>query len=114
MGKDTVRQADLSFSFFALLLLIIPLFVLGSISGCPLLTKPSFNRFASSWTSDPLQKLFIATICFFSSFVGSCFRLLWQGSAGIQVAGMYAFITVGLLVGQLLGYHIFRKRIVSP
>lgn len=75
------------------------------------LTRPSIGRLPLSFSRDPLQLLFIFSLCLLGMLLGGCFRIDTVGTAGHWRVAVYASAFMGLLIGQALGYAMFRKHI---
>jgi hypothetical protein len=100
-------------------LLIMPLFALGSVRYAirrwkeDSLQRPSWTRNPLNWWGDPLQSLFVST-CFMGAMtMGSSVRHPAFRSVGFWTLGVYACIVVGLSVGQILVYRIYRQHIAA-
>jgi hypothetical protein len=93
----------------------MPLFVVGMLwtarSRCSSFRRPSWYRNPFRW-NDPLQALFITTLAMFGWAIGCQIRISGSGSIGFWTVMTYWCIFIGLVIGQVLGYLIFRKRIV--
>jgi hypothetical protein len=100
-----------------ILLLGVPVFALLSIgyslrrSKTNLLARPSWARNPFNWWGDPLQSLFVATCIMGATALGSAVQHPAFGSVGFWMLGVYSCIAIGLLVGQILAYRIYRERI---
>jgi len=77
------------------------------------LPRPSWSRNPINWWRDPLQGLFISTNTVSAMAIGSAFRQPTFGSVGFWTLGMYVCFAIGLIVGQILVYRIYRQRIAS-
>lgn len=75
------------------------------------LPRPSWSRNPFNWWGDPLQSLFVATCIMGATALGSAVQHPAFGSVGFWTLGVYCSFTIGLLVGQVLVYRIFRQRI---
>lgn len=95
------------------LVICVPIFVIGSVSLATVehLQTPGWSRFPLNWTGDPLQALFIMTLCTVAAFLGGLSRLGISGSGGVWPTAAYASLLFGLLLGQAIVYRIFRGRI---
>jgi hypothetical protein len=102
-----------------ILLLGTPVFAIMSVgyslrrSKAELLSRPSWTRNPFNWWGDPLQSLFVSTSVTAATALGSSIRRPAYGSVGFWMMGVYSCIAVGLLVGQILVYRIYRRLIVS-
>lgn len=125
MDSETLRRTNPDPILCAILLVIMPLFALGTvyyskyrwdqenkILAHPFkLRKPSWDRNPINWWGDPLQSLFISTCYVGAMAIGASLRHPEISSVGFWAFGVYCSFAIGLLVGQLLAYRIFRERI---
>lgn len=101
-----------------IILLTMPAFALGtvefSIRGWKVsrFARPSWNRIPFNWWGDPLQSLFITTCIMGAMAVGGATQYPAFGSIGFWMLGVYSSFAIGLLVGQILVYRVYRERIV--
>jgi hypothetical protein len=101
------------------ILLLSPLFALWAVAysirrwKADPLPRPSWNRNPLRWWRDPLQALFVSTCIMAATAIGSAVRQPTFGSVGFWTLGMYACLAIGLFVGQILVYRIYRQRIAS-
>jgi hypothetical protein len=101
------------------ILLLIPVFSVGSVSysirrwNHHRLARPSLSRTPLNWWHDPLQSMFISTCIMVSTAIGSALRRPTIGSVGFWTVAVYACFALGLLVGQILVYRIYRQDIVA-
>jgi hypothetical protein len=77
------------------------------------LVRPSFHRNPLNWWGDPLQSLFIFTCGMVTSTFGGALRHPAIGSAGFWLVGSYACSVVGVVIGQILIYRIYRDHIIE-
>jgi hypothetical protein len=77
------------------------------------LARPSFDRNPLNWWGDPLQSLFISTCIMASTAIGSALRHPTIGSIGFWTLAVYVCFALGLLVGQILVYRIYRENIIA-
>lgn len=102
-----------------ILLLGVPIFAILSVgyslrrSKTNMLARPSWARNPFNWWGDPLQSLFVATCIMGATALGSAVQHPAFGSVGFWMLGVYSCIAIGLLVGQILVYRIYRQRITS-
>jgi protein-S-isoprenylcysteine O-methyltransferase Ste14 len=75
--------------------------------------RPLWTRSPWNWADDPLQSLYITTwIC--CSWTIGCGLHLWAiGSRGLLTVAMFFSLLIGLLLGQLLIYKIYSRRITE-
>ena len=66
-----------------------------------------------NWWGDPLQSLFISTCIMGSTAIGSALRHPTIGSIGFWTLAVYVCFALGLLVGQILVYRIYRENIIA-
>lgn len=107
-----------------LILLIMPVFAIGSVEysnrsrhrqslSRDNLVRPSFHRNPWNWWGDPLQSLYISTCIMACMTLGGMVRRPAIGSVGFWTVGVYACFAVGLVVGQILIYRIYRDQIIE-
>ncbi|MGB2668349.1 MAG: hypothetical protein WAK48_30465 [Candidatus Acidiferrum sp.] len=77
------------------------------------LALPSFDRNPLNWWGDPLQSLFISTCGMVSTAIGAALRHPTFGSVGFWTLAVYVCFVLGLLVGQILVYRIYRENIIA-
>jgi hypothetical protein len=100
-----------------IILIILPLFALWSVHFSirhwkhESLARPSFDRNPFNWRHDPLQSLFISSCVTAAMAIGSALRRPSIGSVGFWTFGAYSCSAIGLLIGQVLVYRIYKKRI---
>jgi|SRR6266481_889805 len=101
------------------ILLLIPVFAIWSVQysiqrwNHRRLARPSLSRNPLNWWHDPLQSLFITTCMAVSTAIGSALRRPTIGSVGFWTLAVYACFALGLLVGQILVYRIYRENIIA-
>ena len=98
------------------LTLIFPILSVGfSLKGCKceLLFRPSWDRNPLNWWFDPLQSLFVTSCAMAAMAVGSAVRRPALGTVGFWMFGAYACSVIGLIIGQILVYRIYRTNIAS-
>jgi hypothetical protein len=101
------------------LFLVMLLFTLGCVYystrrwGQNTLRRPSLHRNPLNWWTDPLQSLFISTCLLAALTIGAALRRPAIGSIGFWMTGVYCSMTIGLVVGQLLVYWIYRHKIIK-
>ena len=105
--------------FCGVTLLLMPLFSIGSVGYAirrwnhSRLGRPSLSRNPFNWWHDPLQSLFISTCIAVSTAIGSALRRPSLGSVGFWMVAFYTCCALGLLVGQILVYRIYRENIIA-
>ena len=101
--------------FCLVTLVTMSLFVVGTIwlatkrGGS--LRRPSFNRFPLNFWYDPLEFLFVGTFTTLAMAIGATLRLPAGGTVGYWMTAFYWCIFGGWIIGQLIGYAIYRERI---
>lgn len=78
------------------------------------LARPSFDRNPLNWWGDPLQSLFISTCVMAAMAIGSALLRPTIGSVGFWTFAVYTCFALGLVVGQILVYRIYRENIIAP
>ncbi|HUN62901.1 MAG TPA: hypothetical protein VMU53_12960 [Candidatus Sulfotelmatobacter sp.] len=76
------------------------------------LSRPSWDRNPFNWWFDPLQSLFISSCVMAASAIGSGLRRPTFGTAAFWTFGLYACFAMGLIVGQIVVYRLYRTHIV--
>ncbi|MFI5093481.1 MAG: hypothetical protein ACHQIK_08570 [Candidatus Acidiferrales bacterium] len=105
--------------FCGLILIVTPLFAMGSVYysirrwNHSRLARPSLSRNPLNWWHDPLQSLFITTGIALSTAIGSALRHPTIGSVGFWMVAAYSCFALGLLIGQILVYRIYRENIIA-
>lgn len=117
MTPDKLRHTNPEPILCLILLLITPLFAVGSVmysivrwKTAPL-SRPSWNRNPFDWWHDPLQSLFVSTCVMAAMAIGSAVQRPGYGSVGFWALGVYCCFAIGLLVGQIVAYRIYREYI---
>lgn len=97
------------------ILALMPIFVIATVSlaADKRLQTPAWNRFPLNWRKDPLQALFITSLCMFAAMIGSLFRLGSSGVHGFWTFAIFASLFLGLLVAQAIVYWAYRDRIAN-
>jgi hypothetical protein len=116
MSPTSLERTNPGAVYCAAILFIMPLFVLGTlaVSRVDEFRKPSWDRFPLRLWSDPLQFFFIGTWASLGIVLGSLLRLHGSGSVGFWTLLSHCSIFLGLIVGQALGYWLYRNRITGP
>jgi hypothetical protein len=75
------------------------------------LRRPSWQRNPANWWGDPLQSLFVTTCFIVGVLFGAALRRPGPaiGSVGFWTLGVYCSLAIGLLIGQLLVYRVYRR-----
>jgi hypothetical protein len=101
--------------FCLVTLLIMPLFVLGTLwqaaRHCDVFRRPSFRRFPLNLWYDPLEFFFVGTFTTVAMAIGATLHWPRPGSVGYWMTLFFWCIFAGWIVGQLIGYTVFRDRI---
>jgi hypothetical protein len=117
LTPDKLRHTNPEPLLCLLVLLGMPVFAILSVgyslrrSKTALLPRLSWTRNPFNWWGDPLQSLFMSTCIMAATAIGSAIQRPVFGSVGFWTLGVYCCFTIGLLVGQVLVYRIFRQRI---
>src|SRR5208282_3970200 len=117
LSPENLRNKNPDLIFCSLILLVTPLFALLSVNysirrwNQSRLDRPSLSRNPLNWWKDPLQSLFISTCVMGSMAVGGALQHPAIGSVGFWMVGTYTSFALGLSVGQILVYRIYRKNI---
>ena len=102
----------------SLILLILPLFALGTVRysvrrwNVQKLRRPSLDRNPLNWWFDPLQSLFITTCNMAAMGVGSLLRRA-TGSVAFWMVTTYFCAFFGLVIGQAFVYRVYRDRVIA-
>lgn len=105
--------------FCGVTLLVTTLFSIGSVGysirrwNHSKLTRPTLSRNPFNWWHDPLQSLFISMCIAISAAIGGALRHPSLGSVGFWMVAFYTSFALGLLVGQILVYRIYRENIIA-
>ena len=119
ISPEKLRHTNPDAIACGLILLVTPLFAIWSVSysircwNHNRLARPSLSRNPLNWWHDPLQSLFISTCIMVSTAIGSALRHPTIGSVGFWTLAVYACFALGLLVGQILVYWIYRENIIA-
>lgn len=117
MTPDRLRHTNPDLVACVSILLAMPLFAVWIVRYSirrwkkDQLRRPSWSRNPLNWWGDPLQSLFVSTCIMGAMAIGSAVQHPVFGSVGFWTLGVYCCFTIGLLVGQILVYRIFRQRI---
>lgn len=73
--------------------------------------RPSvFRGLPRTFLEDPMQAFFVSTLLAFGVFLGSGLALPASGDYGRRAAAWHLSLLVALLVGQAVGYVLYRQR----
>jgi hypothetical protein len=72
------------------------------------LRRPSWHRVSIDWSRDPLQCLFSSCIFMGAAVIGAAFRLPGTSQTGFWMFMFFVCMFVGLLIGQLAVYVVYR------
>jgi hypothetical protein len=114
MAPTTLQRTNPDIILCISIFVLIPIFVLGAVSLATdkrRLRTPAWNRFPLNWGGDPLQALFIMTLCTLAAVVGSLFRLGSSRTGGAWTVAAHTSLLLGLLIGQAIVYRVYRDRI---
>ncbi len=119
LAPEKLRHTNPDAIVCGLILLVTPLFAIWSVRysirrwNHNRLGHPSLSRNPLNWWHDPLQSLFISMCVMVSAAIGGALRRPTIGSVGFWTLAVYACIALGLLVGQILVYRIYRENITA-
>jgi hypothetical protein len=120
MAPERLRHTNPDAIACVSILVMMPLFALGSVyysvrrwKGGNRLSRPSWDRNPLNWWGDPLQSLFISTCILATTAIGSALRRPTLGSVAFWTFGVYVCFAIGLLVGQVLVYRVYREQIAT-
>jgi len=112
MSPAMGERSNADLIFCVAIIVSIPVFAICTVHFSTVhdLRKPSWDRFPLNWWGDPLQTLFISTLSALGLVVGSLFRFGTSGIIEVQLAATYVSILVGLVIGQMIVYAVYRSR----
>ena len=119
LAPEQLRNKNPDAVFCGLILLTLPLFAVWIVSysirrwNRSKLARPSLSRNPLNWWHDLLQSLFISTSVAASMAIGGALRRPTIGSVGSWMVAVYTCFALGLLVGQILVYRIYRENIIT-
>jgi hypothetical protein len=77
------------------------------------LHPPGLDRFPLAWGRDPLQTLCFTTLATLGMAIGAQLHISGSGDLGFWMVAAFWSMFAGLLVGQVIGYCLFRDRITA-
>jgi hypothetical protein len=119
MSPGRLAKSNPDAIFCLLILVLTPVVPLWSVyylvrSGkCQAVRRPTWGRNPLNWWYDPLQSSFVSTCLMSAAAIGSAFRLPGSGAVGFWTFAAYCCCAVGLAVGQLIVYKVYRQRITD-
>ena len=119
LSAEKLQKMNPDAIFCGSILLVTPLFAMWTVNysirrwNHSRLARPSLSRNPLNWWHDPLQSLFISTCISVSAAIGSALRHPTIGSVGFWMAAAYTCFALGLLVGQILVYRVYRENIIA-
>jgi hypothetical protein len=117
VAPDKLRHTNPDSAACLFILLATPLFAIWMVTYSTrrwkfdTLSRPSWSRNPLKWSRDPLQSLFISTCVMAATAIGGAVKHPALRSVGFWMLGVYSSFAIGLLVGQILVYRIYRQRI---
>jgi hypothetical protein len=113
MSPGRLQHTNPDAIFCLCVLVVMSLFAVGTLhlSKTARFRRPSLNRFSLNWSGDPLQALFLSTLVCLGLVVGSLTRVLNSGAVGFWTVAFNCSLFIGLVVGQLVAYRLYRGRI---
>jgi hypothetical protein len=115
MAPSRLRNENPDAVLCLITLFLMTIFPIVSVrmAGVESLRKPSLDRSPFNWGTDPLQNLFFSTVDSFALFVGSAVRLKDSPPTGHWLSVVFLCVAVGLSIGQLIVYVVYRNNIVD-
>ena len=119
LSPEKLRNKNPDLILCGSILLVTPLFALLSVNysirrwNHNKLARPSWGRNSLNWWHDPLQSLFISTCAMAFMAIGGALRHPTVGSVGFWTVATYTSFALGLFVGQILVYRIYRENIFA-
>jgi hypothetical protein len=128
MAPESLAHTNPDPILCGILLVVMPLFAVGTVSysvrrsrsnvvmpyALPrafTLRRPSWHRNPINWWDDPLQSLFVTTCFMGAMLIGAALHRPRPmiGSVGFWTLGIYCSLAIGLAIGQLLVYRVYRR-----
>jgi len=119
MTPEALRHTNPDPAACLSILLIMPVFSLLTVGysikrwKVDRFSRPTWNRNPFDWWGDPLEALFFSTCSTAAAAIGSAIQRPAFGSVGFWTLGVYTSFAIGLSVGQILVYRVYRQRITS-
>jgi hypothetical protein len=124
MEPERLLHTNPDWTFCAAILLTMPLFSIGSVyysihrRNNKKIPRPSWNRNPLNWWDDPLQSLFISTWSASGVAAGGVLHsVIYRpviGTVAFWTLGANICFVLGLFIGQILVYRIYRQNIIAP
>jgi hypothetical protein len=117
-APEQLRRMNPDAVLCGILLVGTPFFALGCVNysvrrwNVERLRRPSLDRNPLNWWFDPLQSLFISTCSVAAMAIGGLVHRP-TGSVAFWTVATYFCITLGLVIGQILVYRLYRNQVVA-
>jgi len=115
MSPSMLQRTNPDVFYCLTIVVTMPLLVLGTlaISRSTQFLKPSWDRSPLLLWSDPLQSFFVGTCVSLGVVLGSALRLPQVGTLGFWTLLSFLSVFIGLLIGQVIAYWVYRHRITA-
>jgi hypothetical protein len=119
MEPERLSQANPDAVFFTSVLLTMIFFPVATVwysirhEKQTTLRRPSWRRWSIDWWRDPLQSLFSASWFTGAMVVGAALRLRGTSQTGFWMFMFFVAMFLGLLIGQVVAYLVFREHIAE-
>jgi len=119
MGPQQLSKANPDAIFCTSVLLIMIFFSVATVGYSihgekqSSLRRPSWRRWSIDWWHDPLQSLFSASWFTGAMVVGAALRLRGTSQTGFWMFMFFASMFLGLLIGQVIAYVVYREHIAE-
>jgi len=119
MEPQRLSQANPDAVFFTSVLLTMIFFPVATVwysirfEKQTTLHRPSWRRFGRDWWHDPLQCLFFTCWCTGAMVLGAALRLRGTSQTGFWMFMFFVAMFLGLLIGQVVAYIVFREHIAE-
>lgn len=100
-----------------IVVVLTPLAVIGLVADaiygaqCERLRPASWRRFSLSWRRDPLQVVNLCIVAGTAACFGAGLHLSSRDAVGVWMFAIYVAMLIGLILGRLISYTVFRSRI---